>query len=193
MRKGLFRFTIGDESNLVEWVYIDNLVHAHILACCLLEKELKGKIAKVSGMGFPISDHHPINQFKFLEYLQSALNFPKPFINIPYKMMYFFAYLIEVFYSFTKHLIDYEPFMSRAEVNKVGVEHYFDSEQVVKKLGYRPIVSFEEAIKKTVTFYKNEEEKRLKNKRKTFHTPAALLVILTIFLLLIVYFFSSLY
>lgn len=32
LQKGLYKFNIGSPDSLVEWVYVDNLVHAHILA-----------------------------------------------------------------------------------------------------------------------------------------------------------------
>ncbi len=39
MQAGLFLFTIGGSDELVEWVYVDNLVHAHILAATKLVRD----------------------------------------------------------------------------------------------------------------------------------------------------------
>ena len=76
-RNGLYKFTIGDRNNKVEWVYIDNLVYSLLLASHKLHQEhlqeqeedtlqIEWKRKRVGGRAFPISDHHPINQFRFL-------------------------------------------------------------------------------------------------------------------------------
>lgn len=53
MRRGLFRFTIGGSAELVEWLYVGNLVHAHILAALkLVFKKKNTKKQKTSPLFF---------------------------------------------------------------------------------------------------------------------------------------------
>lgn len=56
---GLFTFTIGDPSNKVDWVYVDNLVDAFLLAALSLGSDFTaGKPPKASGNHIHTS--HPL-------------------------------------------------------------------------------------------------------------------------------------
>jgi 3beta-hydroxy-delta5-steroid dehydrogenase/steroid delta-isomerase len=62
IKSGLLCFAIGPASSKVDWVYVDNLVYAHILA----SERLADVKSKVNGNAYCISDQNPINQFEFL-------------------------------------------------------------------------------------------------------------------------------
>lgn len=62
IERGLFKFVYGDPLSLVEFVHVDNLVQAHILAFEAL-KATKKHIA--AGQAYFISDGRPVNNFEF--------------------------------------------------------------------------------------------------------------------------------
>ena len=72
IQKGLVFFAIGPASSKVDWVYVDNLVCAHILA----SERLADKESKVAGNAYCISDQNPINQFEFLRPLIKGIQLP---------------------------------------------------------------------------------------------------------------------
>ena len=99
IQSGLFSFLIGGRDTLVEWVHVDNLAHAHILAATRLREEGEGEgegggereenmgereefggkrkkeRMRVRGRAFYISDWKPINQYAFMEPLVVGLGY----------------------------------------------------------------------------------------------------------------------
>ena len=59
--------------------------------------------------------------------------------------------------------------MTRMEVKKIGITHYFSVESAKKDLGYEPIVSMKEGLKRTSQYFKkelNRQEGKNKIKKK---------------------------
>lgn len=108
MRKGMFCFTIGQSDSLVEFVYVDNLVDAHILA---VDKLLRASTEDsshsgdggadplphdVAGQAFFVSDGQPINNFEFFRPLLEGLGYRFPMLRLPTVLVYYTALVIEV-------------------------------------------------------------------------------------------------
>lgn len=58
-RMGLLKFRIGGPNVLTDWVYVDNLVHAHLLASMALIDDLPGSSKgppPAAGQAYFISD-----------------------------------------------------------------------------------------------------------------------------------------
>ncbi|XP_008849699.1 short-chain dehydrogenase/reductase family 42E member 1 [Nannospalax galili] len=135
IERGLFRFVYGDPSSLVEFVHVDNLVQAHILASEALRAD-KGHIA--SGQPYFISDGRPVNNFEFLRPLVEGLGYSFPATRLPLTLIYYFAFLVEMAHFVLGRLYNFQPFLTRTEVYKTGVTHYFSLEKAKTELGYEP-------------------------------------------------------
>ncbi|XP_008572221.1 PREDICTED: short-chain dehydrogenase/reductase family 42E member 1 [Galeopterus variegatus] len=135
VERGLFRFVYGNPRSLVEFVHVDNLVQAHILASEALKPD-KGHIA--SGQPYFISDGTPVNNFEFFRPLVEGLGYTFPSTRLPLTLIYCFAFLTEVTHVFLSRLYNFQPFLTCAEVYKTGVTHYFSLEKAKKELGYEP-------------------------------------------------------
>ena len=133
IERGLFKFVYGDPRSLVEFVHVDNLVQAHILAAEALKAD-KGYIA--SGQPYFISDGRPVNNFEFFRPLVEGLGYPFPSIRLPLTIIYCFAFLTEMAHFILGQLYNFQPFLTRTEVYKTGVTHYFSLEKAKKELGY---------------------------------------------------------
>ncbi|XP_036998347.2 short-chain dehydrogenase/reductase family 42E member 1 [Artibeus jamaicensis] len=134
IERGLFKFVYGDPKSLVEFVHVDNLVQAHILAAEALKAD-KGYIA--SGQPYFISDGRPVNNFEFFRPLVEGLGYPFPSIRLPLTIIYYFAFLTEMAHFILGQLYNFQPFLTRTEVYKTGVTHYFSLEKAKKELGYK--------------------------------------------------------
>ena len=144
MEKGLFRFVYGDPKSLVEFVHVDNLVQAHILASEAL-KANKGHIA--AGQPYFISDGRPVNNFEFFRPLVEGLGYKFPSIRLPLTLIYCFAFLTEMTHFILGRLYNFQPFLTRTEVYKTGVTHYFSLEKAKKELGYEAqLFDLQEAV-----------------------------------------------
>ncbi|KAL0621827.1 Short-chain dehydrogenase/reductase family 42E member 1 [Plecturocebus cupreus] len=134
IEKGLFKFVYGDPGSLVEFVHVDNLVQAHILASEALRAD-KGHIA--SGQPYFISDGRPMNNFEFFRPLVEGLGYTFPSTRLPLTLVYCFAFLTEMVHFILGRLYNFQPFLTRTEVYKTGVTHYFSLEKAKKELGYK--------------------------------------------------------
>ncbi|XP_029781598.1 short-chain dehydrogenase/reductase family 42E member 1 [Suricata suricatta] len=133
IERGLFKFVYGDPGSLVEFVHVDNLVQAHILAAEALTAA-KGHVA--SGQPYFISDGRPVNNFEFLRPLVEGLGYRFPSIRLPLTLIYCFAFLTEMAHFILGRVYNFQPFLTRTEVYKTGVTHYFSLEKAKKELGY---------------------------------------------------------
>lgn len=133
IERGLFKFVYGDPRSLVEFVHVDNLVRAHILASEALKAD-KGYVA--SGQPYFISDGRPVNNFEFLRPLVEGLGYTFPSTRLPLALVCCFAFLTEMAHFILGRLYNFQPFLTRTEVYKTGVTHYFSLEKAKKELGY---------------------------------------------------------
>lgn len=128
--KGSFLFRIG--SAKVDWVSIENLVSAYML---LLERLVTDAGANVvGGKAYYISDGSPIENFEFLRPICLSRNQPFPNMVIPTSTVMAFAIFSELVYK----IFWIPPLLTRAEVAKIGVTHYFSIELAEKDLNYSP-------------------------------------------------------
>ena len=162
-QKGLDFFAVGSPDTLCDWVHGDNLVHGLLL--CGAGVTRRGKIfcihpplcaysnlllypdALVCGRAFPISDAHPLNNFEFI---RQILGDPKLFwFYIPTNVVYMVAFVLEFVHHVLKSVgYVYEPYLTRTEVCKIGYTHYFSMDGPRKRLGYVPLLTHEEGIRR---------------------------------------------
>ncbi|XP_038662261.1 short-chain dehydrogenase/reductase family 42E member 1 isoform X1 [Scyliorhinus canicula] len=135
IENGFFKFVYGAADSLVEFVHVDNLVSAHILASGALT-ERKNHIA--GGQAYFISDGKPVNNFEFFKPLVEGLGYKHPTIRLPLGLVYFFAFLTEIIHFCVGCIYNFQPFLTRTEVYKTGVTHYFSLQKARKELGYNP-------------------------------------------------------
>ncbi|XP_001508136.1 short-chain dehydrogenase/reductase family 42E member 1 [Ornithorhynchus anatinus] len=144
IEKGLFKFVYGDPRSLVEFVHVDNLVQAHILASEALKAD-KEHVA--SGQPYFISDGRPVNNFEFFRPLVEGLGYPFPTLRLPLLLIYSLAFLTEMVYFLVGRLYNFQPFLTRTEVYKTGVTHYFSLEKARRELGYEAqVFDFREVV-----------------------------------------------
>ncbi|XP_058486341.1 short-chain dehydrogenase/reductase family 42E member 1 [Solea solea] len=135
IERGIFRFVYGKSSSLVEFVHVDNLVLAHELAAEALTPE---KQRRSAGQAYFISDGKPVNNFEFFRPLIEGLGYPFPKLRLPISLIYFFAFLTEMIHHLVGPFYNFQPLLTRTEVYKTGVTHYFSMGKAKVELGYEP-------------------------------------------------------
>ncbi|XP_053256095.1 short-chain dehydrogenase/reductase family 42E member 1 isoform X1 [Podarcis raffonei] len=149
LEQGLFQFLFGDPRDLMDFVHVDNLVEAHILASEALGVS-KGH--RSAGQAYFISDGRPINNFDFFRPFVEGLGYPFPTYRLPLSVVYYFAFLTEMVHSVVGRLYNFQPFLTRTEVYKSGVSNYFSLEKAKRELGYTPCPH---SIKESVEWFKS--------------------------------------
>ncbi|XP_033847523.1 short-chain dehydrogenase/reductase family 42E member 1 [Periophthalmus magnuspinnatus] len=135
IEKGIFRFVYGKPNSLVEFVHVDNLVLAHILAAEALSAE---KHHLSAGKAYFISDGQPVNNFEFFRPLVEGLGYSFPKLRLPVTLIYYIAFLIEMIHYVIGPFYNFQPLLTRTEVYKTGVTHYFSMAKAMSELGYKP-------------------------------------------------------
>jgi nucleoside-diphosphate-sugar epimerase len=135
---GVFAFRIGSES-IVDWVHVDNLTSAYICAIDKLAGQFNFRKSPC-GQSFFISDGTPIDNFEFLNPIVKARGAEVPKLVVPVVLALAVAWVCELGWR----LFGIEPFLTRAEVLKVGRTHCFSIDKARRELGYDPSITSEE-------------------------------------------------
>jgi sterol-4alpha-carboxylate 3-dehydrogenase (decarboxylating) len=139
---------LGDGSAKFSHVYSENAAHAHVLAA----KNLKPD-SPVCGQSYFVCDHQPAdNLFTFMKPFLEGLGLPPPKRAIPYRLAYFLATIAEIFSPKSK--------FNRFSVIQTCIDHTFVHDKATRDFGYEPIVSKDEAFERTLTWFKEQEEKK---------------------------------
>ncbi len=139
---------VGDGSNRVDTIYIDNAAWAHVLA----EKQLR-KNAELTGRVYFISQDDPIPLWEMVDHILAADRKPPITRSIPPAMALMVGTLCEVIYKLLR--ISSEPPMTRFVARELATSHWFNIQAAKSDLGYEPIVSTEEGLRRLADWLKN--------------------------------------
>jgi 3beta-hydroxy-delta5-steroid dehydrogenase/steroid delta-isomerase len=144
--KGRLVATIGYPGALHDHIYIDNLVHAHILIAKHLAPE-----SPVCGKAYFVTDNHPLPIFEFMRPLIEGLGYRIPKINIPYQPVLGFLRLWQ--YLHFRVRLPAPPFTPH-EIRKLAISHRPSSAAAKRDFGYEPVVAPEEAMARSLAHYR---------------------------------------
>ncbi len=139
---------VGDGANLVDTIYIDNAAWAHVLA----EKSLRSN-PELSGRIYFISQDEPIALWKMINHILAAGGKPPVVRSISPGAALFAGTLLEGIYKLLN--LKREPPMTRFVARELATSHWFNIQAAKSDLGYRPIVSTHEGLKRLAVWLKN--------------------------------------
>ncbi|KAK7460730.1 hypothetical protein BaRGS_00038845, partial [Batillaria attramentaria] len=148
VRQGKFKFIIGDGKNLVDFTYVDNVVHGHILASQKL-----GKDSPVCGKAYHITNDDPIFFWTFMTRLVTGLGYDGPRYHLPYLLVYFIAVLLMLLSKLISPIVKFNPTFTPMKVALAGTHHFYSCERAKRDMGYKPVVSLDDGIRRTVEFF----------------------------------------
>lgn len=134
---------VGDGLNQVDLTHIDNVTHAHVTAMNAL---ISNK--PVGGKAYFISQSEPVQLWKWLNDLFIKLKLPPLKKRVSFQKAYLAGMVAESLwglFNFSKDLP-----MSRFAACQLSHDHWFSNYAAEKDLGYRPIISMEKALDKTI-------------------------------------------
>ncbi|KAK6130609.1 hypothetical protein DH2020_035655 [Rehmannia glutinosa] len=152
---GLLPFKIGATNVKSDWVYVDNLVTALLLASMGLLDDIPGIEGQpvVQSTVLSSSGHYSMVWTMTCK------------LSLEVRQALLLGKLFRVFYSFLYPLLSREwlpqPLILPAEVYKVGVTHYFSILKAKEELGYRPMVSPQEGMATTIAYWKERKRRTL--------------------------------
>jgi hypothetical protein len=118
----------------VDWLHVDNLVTALLLAADALKEtnapnsSSGGSTTCVAGgRAYFVHDGEPANNFEFLRPIFEGLGYQWPRLRLPYAVVYVFAALCELVCGVARNVAGYPvwvPMLCRMEVAKCAITHY---------------------------------------------------------------------
>ena len=137
---------VGKGDNLVDITYIDNAVHAHLLACDALGRSEIG-----AGRAYFVSDGRPVRLWPWLNQLLAALGVPGVRRRVSFRAAYAAGAVLEAAYRVVGRAD--EPPMTRFLACQLARSHYFSIEGAGRDLGYAPIVSTDEGLRRLAAWW----------------------------------------
>jgi sterol-4alpha-carboxylate 3-dehydrogenase (decarboxylating) len=151
MAKGGFYVRIGNGRAKTQHVYVGNMAYAHLQAAHAL---MNG--AEISGRVYFITDAEGTNFFKFFDQVVVGIGYtikPKNFW-IPRPIAYAMGSMAEFSAWLIRPIKKTQPRFSRFAVVYTCTEYTFTSRKAMQDFGFRLKYSNEEALQRTIDYYK---------------------------------------
>ena len=132
---------LGNHPHLVDCIYIDNVVDAHILAADRLHTG-----SSISGKTYFISQGEPIDIGELMDGILGAAGLDPIDRTVPASLAYAAGWLFEMIYGMLR--LKREPPMTRFLAKQLSTAHWFDMSAARKELGYNPAISIGEGFKR---------------------------------------------
>lgn len=132
---------VGDGTNRVGVIYVENAADAHILAC---DRLVEG--SPVPGQCYFLTEPEPVNCWEFIGKLLDGLDCPPVQKSVSLKAAYRMGAVFETLYRLLA--VTKEPPMTRFTALQLATDHWFDTANAQRDLGWQSSVSIEEGMKR---------------------------------------------
>ncbi|KAJ4763000.1 Reticulon-like protein [Rhynchospora pubera] len=150
-RAGKSKYIIGDGENYYDFTYVENVAHGHICAEKALADEARAK--KAAGQAYFITNMEPIKFWEFMSLILEGLGYERPSIKIPKYVMMPVARLVEYTYQVFSRYGMSVPQLTPSRIRLLTCNRTFSCNKAKDQLGYEPIVSLKEGLRRTVESY----------------------------------------
>lgn len=132
---------VGDGSNLIDMVYVDNAARAHLQAADALAED-----SPLAGRAYFISQGEPVNCWQWIDEILALSGLPPVERGVSLRLAWTAGALCEAVYGSLG--IRREPPMTRFLAAQLGTSHYFNIERAKRDFGYRPLVTLAEGMRR---------------------------------------------
>ena len=130
---------VGDGSNLVDTIYIDNAAEAHILAADKLSTD-----PTLNGNIYFISQGEPVALWEMVDAILHAGGLQPVHKSISAGTARLIGTILELVYTLFR--VKTEPRLTRFVAKELSTDHWFDISAAERDLGYSPRVSTQEGL-----------------------------------------------
>lgn len=140
---GKMPILIGDAHARFDVVYVDNVVHAHLLAAACLHDEARRE--RVAGRAYFVGEDNAPNFFDFLRPFAALHGIEIPRRRLPKRL----AFAIADANALLHRLTGLEPTFHRFHLYVIGQDFFFSDRRAREELGYAPLVTPTEGLERT--------------------------------------------
>ena len=139
-RKGQLR-RVGDGTNRIDTIYVENAAEAHLLAA---DRLVGG--SPVCGRAYFLSQGEPVNCWQWIDEVLALAGLPPVRKSISFRTAYAAGAMLESLWWLLGRAD--EPRMTRFLAAQLATSHYFDLTRAHQDLGYEPRVSMPEGMER---------------------------------------------
>lgn len=133
---------VGDGTNKVDMVYVENAAEAHLQAADALAQEN----TPVAGKAYFLSQGEPVNCWQWIDQILALADLSPVQKSISASAAYHLGHALEWAYWLVRK--QDEPKMTRFVARSLSTDHWFDISAAAHDFGYQPRVSTEEGMAK---------------------------------------------
>ena len=133
---------VGDGTNRVDSIYVDNAADAHLLAADRLATAGAGSAP--AGRAYFISQNDPRPLWELVNAILRAAHLPPVTRSISPGLAYLAGLTLELTYRACR--LSGEPIMTRFVAHQLAAAHWFDTTAAARDLGYQPAISIDEGM-----------------------------------------------
>lgn len=168
-RQGRAHYQFGSGNNPSDFVYISNLIDAHIHAAEALvrayDRAPRAPDMRVDGEPFLVLNDKPVPFLEFQRSLAASAEYPVSLEEIRAISVWLAFCMAAVSEWIAWAFRQKTPVISRYSVRASTMPRTFNGEKARRVLGYRPKIDLEEAVARTCRWYREEELKQAKAKK----------------------------
>ncbi len=139
-RSGRLR-RIGDGTNRIDTIYVDNAALAHVQAADALRPG-----SPVAGRAYFLSQGEPVNCWQWIDRILALAGLPPVRTSISLATAWRIGAVLETVYGVLR--LKGEPPMTRFLAAQLATSHYFDISRAREDFGYCPVVSTAEGMRR---------------------------------------------
>lgn len=132
---------VGDGTNLIDVVYVENAAAAHLLAADALSPG-----SPVAGQAYFISQGEPVNCWGWINELLAMAGLPPVRKSLPLSAAWVLGAACEAAYGLFR--LQGQPPMSRFLAWQMAASHYFDISRARRDFGYEPRISTADGMRR---------------------------------------------
>ena len=144
-KSGKLRFSVGRNEKLTDFTYVSNVVDALLAAADRLEPG-----SPAAGQAYFVTNGEPTPFWSFVRRIVEPLGYASPRFSIPYPIAYAAAWARESLDTLRGGTLNSEESLSRFTIQYLCTDHYYSHAKATRDLGYRPAVSIQQGIERTV-------------------------------------------
>jgi nucleoside-diphosphate-sugar epimerase len=134
-------YRIGDDNKLVDTIYIEDCVEAHILAAIQLSP-----VSEIAGKAYFLSGGDPRPFWEIVDRMLGAAGLPPVKKRLPKRLAYALATACEGAWCLLG--LRSEPPLTKFLVNTLTTSHWFDISAAKSELGWSPKVKIEDGMER---------------------------------------------
>ncbi|KAJ0969328.1 hypothetical protein J5N97_022205 [Dioscorea zingiberensis] len=167
---GLTKFVIGSGQNMCDLTYVENVAHANICA----ERALESDKTSVAGNSpIFITNHEPVNLWKFISNILEGLGYQRPGIHLPVKFVLHGALLVRWVCTQLGLGKACNPEITLAIIHMLSCTKTFDCSKAQRLIGYSPVVPLEDGVRSTVdSFFQLAAKTPIFSGERDFTSPS---------------------